>query len=196
MKQFRNVIVANANTEKKKHYFNLFRWERHACSIEAAARLNPERSVFMIFTSPVGLPMDVNQWSPAVKVLMKYPNIHFRNVQLKELSKHSPIEKWLDTTPIFESFAMYTHISDLVRMLLLYKFGGTYLETDVLLLKNLSLIQHNWMSLQNPKCLNNGAMDFSHEGVGHEFTHDSLGYIINLNCCAHTLYYIIPFTFF
>ena len=40
-----------------------------------------------------------------------------------------------------------THSSDLLRLLLLYKYGGIYLDTDALLTKDLSSLPHNWLGL-------------------------------------------------
>lgn len=105
---------------------------------------------------------------------MKFPNVHFRSVQLRKLAHDTPVKTWIETADIFKSYAMDKHMSDLVRLLLLYKYGGTYLDTDMMLIKNIKELEHNWIGIQLPGRLNNGIMDFRRYGVGHELVHECL----------------------
>lgn len=128
----------------------------------------------MVFMSPIGIEFEVDLWPPLYKSLQQYPNINFRNVQLKSLSAGTPIEEWIDTGDIFRTEFISEHTSDLARLLVLYKYGGTYLDEDYMLLKNLSLIHPNFIGTQYSGYLNNAVLDFSHEGIGHEILHECL----------------------
>lgn len=62
---------------------------RFPCSIESAARSNPDRDIIMVSASPVGTLSHEKDWS-----LMDDPNIHFRVAQLQQLCNNTPPEPW------------------------------------------------------------------------------------------------------
>ena len=67
----------------------------------------------------------------------------------------------------------YAHESDLIRLLVLYKWGGVYIDTDVILVRsfdNLKLNKLVWQDLYGTR-LNNGVMMFE---KGHTFLRDCL----------------------
>lgn len=139
---------------------------RFACSIETAAKSNPTREIFVIFPSPIGMPRHEQEWSSTIKALMEYPNIYFRNVQLQRLCADTPLEGWIESFALFKSIARYEHASDIIRVLLLYKFGGTYIDMDYMMIRPLDAIKRNWIAIQIDNCLNNAVFDFRHNGIG------------------------------
>ncbi|XP_031631974.1 uncharacterized protein LOC116346177 isoform X2 [Contarinia nasturtii] len=62
---------------------------KQACVIESAARWNPNRDVFVIFASPVGI-RDYPHWPPFIEQLKEYDNIYFRNMNLWLRLKNGP----------------------------------------------------------------------------------------------------------
>lgn len=120
----------------------------------------------MIYASPVGLPRHEENWSTTMKALKNYPNIHFRNVQLKQLCVNTPLEDWIETSDLFKSIARYEHASDVIRALLVYKFGGTYMDLDYMMLESLDTIPRNWIARQINDELNGAVFDFRHSGIG------------------------------
>lgn len=128
----------------------------------------------MIYSSPVGLPLNEKNWASSVKALMNYPNIHFRNVQLKQLSYGTPLEDWIENSDIFKSDVIDVHISDIMRILLLYKYGGTYSDLDYMILKRLDDIGRNWIPYQSKGELANALFDCLHSGIGHIILHEAL----------------------
>lgn len=140
---------------------------RHACSIESAAKANPAREIFLIFSSPVGLPRHERNWPSTIKPLMKYPNIHFRNVQLRQLCANTPLADWIDTSALFKSIALLEHASDIMRALLVYKYGGTCMDQNYMMLQSLDSIDRNWIALQNSPELNGVVFDLRRSGNGY-----------------------------
>lgn len=128
----------------------------------------------MIYASPVGLPLSEKDWSSSVKALMNYPNIHFRNVQLKQLSNGTPLEDWIETSDISKSDVIDVHISDIMRILLLYKYGGTYSDLDYMIMKRLDDVGRNWIPFQSKGDLANALIDFRRNGIGHIVLHEAL----------------------
>ena len=58
---------------------------------------------------------------------------------------HQRAENWYNTQRIkhFMTKNWYVDVSDLVRLLVLYMYGGTYLDTDVIVVKPLNSLPHN-----------------------------------------------------
>ncbi|WRX23831.1 Glycosyltransferase [Theobroma cacao] len=58
------------------------------------------------------------------------------------LVKNTPAEPWLDDLKSGNmdpgSIPLFNHLSDLIRLAVLYKYGGVYLDTDFIFLKDLS----------------------------------------------------------
>lgn len=121
----------------------------------------------MIFTSPIGLQRHEKDWSSTIQALVKYPNIHFRTVQLKELCASTPLEDSVKLLDLFISDFPEVHASDIIRCLLVYNYGGTYMDLDYMMLQPLDRIDRNWIGAQNENWLNNAVFDFSYRGMGH-----------------------------
>lgn len=146
---------------------------RFACPIEAAARMNPTRDVFVVFESPVGMRRHEKDWSTTIKMLMQYPNIHFRNVQVKELCANTPLEDWIES----DWHKLYQW--NLTRVLLVYKYGGTFLDTSYMMLRPLTDMQRNWVGIEDGNKAVHTAFDFLHNGIGHFVMNEVLGYVFD-----------------
>lgn len=100
------------------------------------------------------------------KTLMEYPNIHFRNVQLRQLCVNTPLDDWIETSALFNSIARYEHASDVIRALIVYRYGGTYMDMDFMMLQHLDAIDRNWIAIQKDNYLNGAVFDFRRSGIG------------------------------
>lgn len=86
---------------------------RQVCSIESAARLNPNWDIFILFASPVGFSDDVGL---TVASLIAYPNIYWRNVNLWAYGRDTPAEEWIfDEGQLFSSSYFTSHASEYLR---------------------------------------------------------------------------------
>lgn len=121
----------------------------------------------MVFASPVGTVRHENDWSPTIKALMEYPNIHFRVAQLQQLCMNTPLEDWIEKSDLFKSAARFEHISDVMRSLIVFRYGGTYLDMDFMMLEPIDSIEKNWIAIQKDDCLNGAVFDFRRSGIGH-----------------------------
>lgn len=139
---------------------------RQACAIESTAKWNPLRQVFVLFTSKVGLSSE--SVSTIIDALQSYPNIHFRNVNLTTYSAKTPMELWFQTDQIFLSKYLNSHTSDFLRFISMYKFGGIYLDLDVIVQKNFNSLPKNFAAAQNAHFLAIGAIGFESNGIGHK----------------------------
>ncbi|KAH8294639.1 hypothetical protein KR018_000710 [Drosophila ironensis] len=137
---------------------------REACAIESAALHNQGLTVFVLFS---GATHRFIHGDPLIKALNAYKNIRLRHLHLWRFAAGTPIEKWLKTGKIFKSKHLYPHVSDLLRYLTLYRFGGIYLDLDVVVLRSLEKMPPNFTGAETNKSLACGVMKMDNNGVGH-----------------------------
>lgn len=64
--------------------------------------------------------------------LKTYRNIYFRRINIQNYCLSTPAEALLTKDRIFESSFLTETLSDILRFVTLYKFGGIYLDTDII----------------------------------------------------------------
>lgn len=154
---------------RKKYFYSwLCALFRQACAIESAALLNPNFDVFVLFASPVGLPNNTDATFPIIATLQSYSNIYFRNINLWTYSTNTPLEDWFLSDALFQSQYLNSHVSDFLRYVSLFKFGGTYLDLDVVVQKSLENIDANYAGAESANFVAAGVINFQHNGIGHE----------------------------
>lgn len=79
----------------------------------------------------------------------------------------TPMEAWLLRDHLFESQYLNSHVSDFLRYLTLYKYGGTYMDLDVVVQMNLSAISPNYAGAESDNFVAAGVINFDHNGMGH-----------------------------
>lgn len=110
--------------------YTLLSTNRQACAIESAARWNPDRDIFVLFPSQIGFSELYS--SSIMHSLRFYRNIYFRRVNYQNYGLSSPAEDLLESDQIFLSNFLTETLSDILRFVTLYRFGGIYLDTDVI----------------------------------------------------------------
>lgn len=89
-----------------------------------------------MFMSRVGFPKNESDLPPLVKNLQSYSNVHFRHAYMPKLVKNTPVENWFFSGTFFKTTSyLQPAVSDFLRFILLYKYGGTYIDLDVISLK-------------------------------------------------------------
>lgn len=104
---------------------------RQACAVESAAKMNPDLEVYLLFTAPINLRNSTLK-NKIVTQLLSYPNIHVRHLHFEKYFMGSPLEKWYKGGALKASRWPRSHASDALRFLTLWKYGGTYLDLDVI----------------------------------------------------------------
>ena len=102
------------------------------CSLESAALHNPNSSLHILLTYPIQNPRGRLQ-----QLMELYPNIVAQFVDLDTLMLTSPLAQLWQSGEVHASPHPVSHLSDLLRYLLLHRWGGVYLDTDVILLQTL-----------------------------------------------------------
>lgn len=107
--------------------------KRQACAIESAAKMNPDASVHLLFTCPMNGGMTA---SPRyVKELFRYPNVKIWKLDIPGFLAGTSLQDWDFKGHLEKSNWPVEHSSDVLRYVSLLKYGGTYLDLDVIIRK-------------------------------------------------------------
>ena len=154
---------------------------RQACCIEAAGKdlrrnvfclkmidistalTNPDSDIFVLFSYEVGF--FNSTLMPLVDVLLSYKNVHLAYFNLFEYAKNTPLEQWIQTDTLFNSNYYVQHSSDIFRFLTLWKYTGTYLDLDVIIKQNTSVVGTNFACIQSAGIINSAIMNLDW-GIG------------------------------
>ncbi|KAK7086687.1 hypothetical protein SK128_003262, partial [Halocaridina rubra] len=129
---------------------------RQACAAESLATHNPERIVVFLMTS-----QRLNAKDPYTQLLFK-----FSFMELDEYFGNTSLEKWfLNGTWNENTNWPYMNLADALRFLIVYHFGGVYMDSDFVSMRRLP-IASNWVGRQDNKVLAAGAFHFE---KNHEF---------------------------
>ncbi|NXE91708.1 A4GAT galactosyltransferase, partial [Menura novaehollandiae] len=129
-----------------------------SCSVESAARTHPGSSVVVLMKGlakgNASLP---KHW--AFSLLSCFPNVQIQPLDLPELFSGTPLKKWyLWPLRHWEPYFLPV-LSDACRIVLMWKFGGIYLDTDFIVLKNLQNLT-NALGIESDDVLNGAFLSF------------------------------------
>ncbi|XP_049800003.1 lactosylceramide 4-alpha-galactosyltransferase-like [Schistocerca nitens] len=137
---------------------------RQACAVESAARANPHLAVYLLMAAA---PAAANaSWSRAARQLRHYGNVRLRRVSLERYVRGTPLAGWYRGGALRASRWPRSHASDVLRFLTLYKFGGTYLDLDVVVTRSLEGMS-NFAGAESATDVAAGVLNFSPDGRGH-----------------------------
>ncbi|XP_040401015.1 lactosylceramide 4-alpha-galactosyltransferase isoform X1 [Cygnus olor] len=128
------------------------------CSVESAARTHPGTRVVVLMKGlakrNASLP---NHWG--FSLLSCFPNVEIRPLDLPELFSGTPLAKWYSQAHQRWEPYFFPILSDACRIAIMWKFGGIYLDTDFIVLKNLKNLT-NVLGTQSKYVLNGAFLSF------------------------------------
>ena len=80
----------------------------------------------------------------------------------------TPIAQWLKTNQLFRSGFLFEHVADIFRMITLSRFGGYYLDLDVIVQKNIDDLGENFIGKDWGSVVNTAFLHLSSDGIGKE----------------------------
>lgn len=86
---------------------------------------------------------------------------------MTKLTDGTPIEELEESGTIYTSQFYVEHLADLIRLAILYKYGGIYLDTDFIVLKSFDSIAPTFFATEVVDLVTNCAIGFSQKGFGH-----------------------------
>ncbi|KAL1403095.1 hypothetical protein pipiens_019520 [Culex pipiens pipiens] len=144
---------------------------RQACAIESAARSNADWKVFPLFVATTWFNSSNNEF---ISPLLRYCNIHMRYIDLETFAFGTPLESLFAKHALQNSSYIVEHTADVLRLLVLYKYGGTYLDTDVIVRRSFDLLLPNYLGSEGSGYVANGVINLEATGYGHRFAESCL----------------------
>ncbi|KAL4704429.1 hypothetical protein ACJJTC_014361 [Scirpophaga incertulas] len=144
---------------------------RQACAVESAARHHPNWNVHVFFSGPV---TDLVLKRSCLATLLTYNNVKLLRIHIKDYANNTPLESMVSASPYSRSKWRIEHSSDVLRYLTLYKYGGVYMDSDVVVVKPLDSLANNWAARESPWAVDAGALSFSRDSLGRKVANASI----------------------
>lgn len=127
--------------------------------------MNPNMEIyFILLTNSNGINL---KYSEVVDALLSYPNLHIRYLNPKEFSKGTKLENFFQRNAMENSTHPLEHAADIMRVLILNKYGGQYLDLEIFSLMPLSTIEkQNFACIESDNVVANGIMNMDAEDFG------------------------------
>jgi lactosylceramide 4-alpha-galactosyltransferase len=107
------------------------------------------------------------KYSEIIDGLLSYPNIHLRYLNPIEFSKGTKLENFFQRGAMAKSSYPIEHTADVMRVLILNKYGGQYLDLDIISLVPLSVInRQNFACCESDNIVANGIMNMDADENG------------------------------
>ncbi|KFV00216.1 Lactosylceramide 4-alpha-galactosyltransferase, partial [Tauraco erythrolophus] len=133
------------------------------CSVESTARMHPGTKVVVLMK---GLANGNASLPSHLGLLLRcFPNMEIRPLDLLELFSGTPLAKWYLQSEHQKEPYFLPVLSDACRITIMWKFGGIYLDTDFIVLKNLKNLT-NVLGIESQNLLNGAFLSFKPK---HEF---------------------------
>nr|CAD7457263.1 unnamed protein product [Timema tahoe] len=142
---------------------------RQACALESAAKTNPNMTIYYLDTCLAEKDYDGSLvlLNPLLKELFHYNNIRLYHINMKRYLVETGLEGWLLEGHLNKSHYPIEHASDVLRLVTLWKYGGVYLDLDMVVIRNLSKLGLNFVVAESENYLGNSILSYSWDGFGH-----------------------------
>ncbi|KAM4693593.1 alpha-1,4-N-acetylglucosaminyltransferase-like [Discoglossus pictus] len=131
------------------------------CAVESAARVYPDRPVafFMKGLKSITTEEEENRIRNTFPTLSSLSNVYLFPLAMEEVFKDTPLLPWyLKVNPSQERY--WTHVSsDGSRLALIWKYGGIYMDTDIISIKQIKI--KDFLVAESAPYSSNGAFGFS-----------------------------------
>ncbi|XP_059486977.1 alpha-1,4-N-acetylglucosaminyltransferase-like [Neocloeon triangulifer] len=133
---------------------------RQVCALEAAASLNPHINFILAFSDLLEIKAKDN---PALQELLQHsPNVKLATLDSSMAVRGTPVQDPKENKLKKDNYYIKEHTSNFLRMSLLWKLGGMYMDLDYMTLKNLSAIIElkNFLTADADYNINNSLLGF------------------------------------
>lgn len=104
--------------------------------------------------------------TPEISTILSYKNVHLYTFDMLEFSLGTPLEEFLKSGKLENSRFVVSHSSDVLRLLVLWRFGGTYLDTDMIVRRRLDSVPANFACDDTANVANGAILNFSSDKAG------------------------------
>lgn len=103
--------------------------------------------------------------------------MHFRFFNTVEFAEETPLELWFREGAILKSEHIIEHVSDILRILALWKYGGTYFDLDVVDQKPVSSVGTNFACWETGGLINSAIVNLDGE-IGRTIAERNFNHVI------------------
>jgi len=158
-------VLSDSVTENRK---GLAINQRQACAVASAANTNPDSKVYLLYTCSIIC--NLGDSPEYVKQMFFYTNVRIWKLVISDYIKGTPLETWDLMAKVRSSKWPVAHASDILRIITLWKYGGTYLDMDFVMRKSLVQIGTNYAGAETEEDMANGALSFDMDTAGRRAT--------------------------
>lgn len=144
------------------------------CSIESAARANPEWQVSVLFAGR--LPKQCRR-TVNFTTLETYANIHLYRIHVKKFTDDTPFQGFFTSSSLDNSLHPVYHSADVLKYLTLHKWGGVFLDTNMMVSKPFDNLPLNWIARENAEELGTAAMALTKDNIGGLISKSAVEYV-------------------
>ncbi|XP_043940107.1 alpha-1,4-N-acetylglucosaminyltransferase-like isoform X2 [Protopterus annectens] len=110
------------------------------CSVESTARIYQDRPVqFYLRGFKNRSCLQSETECPGLRVLTDFPNVQLIHLNPKEVLKGTPLATWYNEDKVYKAGQWIRITSDAYRLALMWKTGGLYFDTDVIITKKVPI---------------------------------------------------------
>jgi lactosylceramide 4-alpha-galactosyltransferase len=102
--------------------------------------------------------------------MLSYPNVRIWKLVISDYIKGTPLETWDFMAKVRSSKWPVVHASDILRIITLWKYGGTYLDMDFVIQKSLVELGTNYAGSESERDMANGVLNFDMDTAGRTAT--------------------------
>lgn len=130
-----------------------------SCAVESAAKIYPEQPIiFFMKGLRDSVQLTSNTSYPAFSLLSAINNVFFVPLDMGRLFKDTPLFSWY-TKVNSSTEKHWLHVSsDAARLAIIWKYGGIYMDTDVISLQPIP--EENFLAAQGSRHSSNGVFGF------------------------------------
>lgn len=156
-KHGKNIFFLDTTRMKRRKKERAFTC-RQACAVESAALMNPHLKIFVTFVSRHKHDNKIS-FTRHVEAMLRYRNVYVNRLDLIKFSKSTPMENFFKSDKLNSSHFIVSHTSDALRFLILWKYGGTYLDSDVIVQKRLDSVPANYVCDETDNAVNGAVIN-------------------------------------
>ena len=138
------------------------------CAFESASLRNPHHNIYVVMSSASNISTIPDYYKPL-------RNVFFVKLDFDSLFEGTPMSPLWESDAVRKSKYALNNISNSLRMILLHKFGGTYLDNDIISLEAVPEDPTDFIVAESREKVNNAVLKFSN---GHSFLWDALARMV------------------
>eukprot|EP00095_Tigriopus_kingsejongensis_P004077 maker-scaffold1580_size34946-snap-gene-0.9 protein:Tk04077 transcript:maker-scaffold1580_size34946-snap-gene-0.9-mRNA-1 annotation:"lactosylceramide 4-alpha-galactosyltransferase" len=154
---------------------------RLLCAVERASQVYPLRKIVIVLNVP-----KVPRISKIPRFLASLANVQILQVDVSKFVEGTLVEHLWASGQVQGSRWFLSNLSNLLRFLLIYEYGGMYLDQDVLCLKRVPDALSNFVGLVEPKRVASGIFQLE---SNHPVTNLSLGQLFCSNILTNKVHH-------